>query len=384
LSFTIPPAVHLMQVDWDLDARARGAFSGPGEDQPNLRNVKTNGSLPVTDPGATGFVNDQASSPTGPLRGVYWEFLATGGYDVSIDTKVCVLNWQYNAPNRVQSATAANNGFVFRLGSGAGSPPSNYKTWQISGNDTIGGQARENPKMIVIDLNTVNESATVGTFDNTDVQSFGAGTVRFNISGTAGVQWYFQRVFVLDTTKAALNIPRFTGALSTWSDIITAMGTAYNTKITDEWLKREGNVFSVACPLEFGDNSTSTQFNDEGATVFWLSDNDPRDPRVQVTEQAFRVYSNLRNNSSDTLTLSGSYDCGNSYPPWDFGQSDAAVITLAEASFTRVGVFSIGSSVNGAATFNDCKLINVVNSGANLDGSTFRNPNADHLLRLAS
>ncbi len=68
-----------MQVDWDLDARARGAFAGTGEAQPATRNTKAQGSLPLTGSNATGFVNTQGSSATGPLRGTYWEFLATGG-----------------------------------------------------------------------------------------------------------------------------------------------------------------------------------------------------------------------------------------------------------------------------------------------------------------
>lgn len=382
MTFIIPAAVHLMQTDWDLDGLANGAFAGTSEAQPGTRNTKTNGSLPLTGTGATAFVNTQTSSATGPLRGTYWRFLATGGYDVSVNTKLLVWNWQFNAPNRIQCATVANDGVVLRLGTGSGAPPANYRTWNIAGNDTVGGQARENPKMIIIDLNASDHDNIIGTYDNTDIQSFGFGTVRFNISATSTIQYFFPRLFIFDTTKAATNIPRFTGATSTWDDTITAMGTTYNTKITDEWLKRAGDVFSIACPIEFGDNATSTQFNDNGAFVFWPNSNDATDPRVRITSQAFRVYANLRNNVVDTLTLSGFYNCGNSNPDWDLNLSNASVITLDGFRLISAGVVDIGSSVTGSASFDQCDIVNITNNGANLDGSSFKNPNGNHLLSL--
>ena len=63
--------------------------------------------------------------------------------------------------------------------------------------------------------------------------------------------------FVFDTTKGATNIPRFTGTGSTWDDMVTAVGTAYNTKITNDWITREGDVFYYWAPVEIGDNSHS-------------------------------------------------------------------------------------------------------------------------------
>jgi hypothetical protein len=381
-SFIIPTAVHLMQTDWDLDARARGAFAGAGEAQPATRNTKVNGSLPLTGSNATGFVNTQSSSATGPLRGVYWEFIATGGYDVSTDTKVMIVNWQFNAPNRIQCATKANNGIVARLGTGAGSPPTNYRTWQIAGNDTVGGQARENPKMIVLDLNASDHDAVVGTYDNTDVECFGFGSVRYNISGTSTVQYFFSRLFIFDTTKGAANIPRFIGTGCSWDDTIAAMGTGYDSKITDEWIKREGKVFSYAAPVQIGDNSTPTTFNDQGASVFWANSNDPSDPRVHVTEKAFQFHLNLRDNSADNATFSGSYNAGNSYPLWNFNQNNAAVVTFNNPTFKRVGRFDMGGSISGGAIFDDCGVVWCNDNNVNLNGSSFKNPHGSHLLRL--
>lgn len=381
MTFTIPTAVHLMQADWDSDARARGAFNGTGEAQPATRNTKTAGSLPLTGSNATAFVNNQASSATGPLRGTWWEFLASGGYDVSTDTKLMVFTQQFNNATRIQIATKANDGFVVRLGTGSGSPPSNYRTWQVGGNDTKLGKAREFPTMFVIDLNASDHDALIGTYDNTDVQCMGMGTVRLNNVGTQSVQHFLQRMFVFDTTKNASNIPRFTGT-SDWDDVITALGTTYSTKISHEWLFREGNIFSIACPIEIGNNSTATAFNDNGARVFWPDSNSASDPRVHVTDQAFRVYLNLRNNVADTATFSGRYDCGNSYPIWDFDQDDSAVVTFSSPNFKRTGTFTVGSSITGPATFDDCGVVTYADNGVDLDGSTFKNPHGDHLVSL--
>jgi len=377
MSFTIPTPVHLMQTDWDVDARARGAFV---EGTFNTRNTKTNGSLPLTGSSATGFVN----TTTNGFRGVYWEFLASGGYDVSSETKVCIFTFQFNAPNRLEMETAANNGIVVRLGTGTGSPPTNYRTFQVGGQDVAMGKAREFPNHIVIDMNNTTQEATIGTFDNTDVECLGIGTTSYTTMGGTTTQIFLQRMFVFDTTKNASNIPRFTGSGSDWDDVITAVGTAYNTKTTHGWLLREGTIFSIAAPIEIGNNSSITTFNDNGASVFWADSDDPADPRIRVTDQAFRVYLNLRNNVADTATFSGSYDAGNSYPPWDFDQDDNAVVTFSGVSFKRTGQFDVGSSITGNATFDDCGVVYCNDNGVDLDGSAFKNPHGDHLLRLAA
>jgi len=371
VTFVIPTAVNLMTTAHGSDARARGGFS---EGTPTAGS-KVNGNLPITSNAASMTVSNGDG-----FEGLYWEFLASGGYDVSTDTKIMIGTWQFNAPNRIECDTAANDGIVVRIGTGSGSPPTNYRTFQIGGNDKVAGQARENPKMWVIDLNDDSHEAVAGTFDNTDVQCWGYGLTGLDLGGSTSLS-FFQRAFVLDTTKNASDIPRFTGA-SDWGDCITAMGTTHSTKITDEWLKREGAVFSIACPVEFGDNSTSTQFDDAGASVFWPDHDDAADPRVRVTEQAFRVYLNLRNNAADTADFAGFYDCGNSYPPWDFDQDDAAVVTFDSPTFKRTGQFDVGSSITGPATWDDCGIVWCMDNGVDLDGSTFRNPHGDHLLRL--
>ncbi|MHA1814127.1 MAG: hypothetical protein ACTSYX_11930 [Candidatus Thorarchaeota archaeon] len=372
MTFVIPAAVNLHTTDWDLDGRSRGAYT---EGQWSTRNTKGNGNMPLTS-SAMGFVNTTTTS----FQGVFSAFLASGGYNVATDTRVMAFTYQYNAPNRLEIETVANNGIVMRLGSGGASPPANTRTFQVGGQNTALGKAREFPVHIIIDLNADSYEASTGTFSNADVQCYGLGSKTLNMGGTT-TQVFVQRCFVFETTKNATNIPRFTGA-SDWDDVIVAMGTAFDTKITHGWLAREGTVFSIACPWEIGDNSTSTQFDDNGVSVFWPDDDEPGNPKVRVTEQAFRAYLNLRNNAADTVTLSGKYDCGNSYPPWDFDQDDAAVVTFSSPVFKRVGTFLVGSSITGAATFDDCGVVTYQDNGVDLDGSTFKNPHADHLVRL--
>lgn len=369
---------------WNSCCEARGPYT---EGAPTI-NDKAQGGLPLCCMGL-GIISNVGSSPCATPRGVYLQVgPSCSTHDVSSDTKVLIFNWQYNAPNRIQVNTAANCGLTVRIGSGNGDMcnccrPTDYKHFQIGGNDTVGGQARENPKMIVIDLNATSQEACVGCFDNTDVQTFGFGFSRFDLSGASTVYTFYQRAFLMETTKNACCIPRFTGACSVWCDIITAMGTVYNTKITDEWLKREGNVFSLATPIEFGCGCCAFCFCDMGATVIWANDDNPADPRVRLTNQAFRVYANLRC-MCDSLTLSGLYDAGDSRPAWcfdlDFGTSSP--ITVTGATFKRTGGFTVGSSIIGAATFDCNDIVTINHICANLDGSTFKNPNGCHLLRI--
>jgi len=375
VTMTLPTAINLHTTDHDVDARARGVNGTPSQ------NTKANGNLPLST-NASGHTNNTGTSQTGALDITHWEFLATGGYDVSSDTRVLIFTLQFNAPNRLQLSDTANNGFICQIGSGTGSPPTDYKRFRVLARDKLGGSSRANPIMIVIDLNDTSNEESGGTFDNTDVETYAQGSVRWDMVGTSTHFHFLQRAFVFTTTKASSDIPTFT-ATSDWDDLVDLLnGTSYATKISDEWAKREGNIYSIVCPIQFGDNSVETDFNDNGAIVFWPDSNTTGDPRVRVTSQAFRVYANLRNNAADTLTLSGQYDCGGTRPAWDFDLDFAATITLTGASFKKVGTFTMGSSVTGAATFDDCGVITINNNGADLDGSTFKNPDGNHLLRI--
>jgi len=73
-----------------------------------------------------------------------------------------------------------------------------------------------------------------------------------------------------------------------------------------------------------------------------------------------------------------------STPKWDFNLSTACVITLDGFQLTNAGSFDVGSSVTGAATFDNNGIVNMMNASANLDGSTFKNPAGAHLLSLVA
>ena len=375
MTVTIPAAINLHTQDHDLDARARGVNGSPA------MGVKGGGNLPFTTD-APDMVNATASSQTGAVDFAHWEFAVSPSRDVSTDTLLLVWTWQFNAPNRLQVSDLVNDGICFRIGSGTGSPPTNYKHYQIGGRDTEAGKSRERPLSIVIDLNDTSNESTGGTFDNTDVQTYGYGTVRWDMVGTNNNRQYFQRAFLFTTTKNSSDIPRFTAA-SDWDDLIGAVdGTSWLNKISSDWAVREGNVYTIKCPIEFGNNSTVTTFNDNGAIVFWPDRDVASDPRVRATSQAFRVYANLRDNSGDSIVLTGAYDCGDSSPDWDFDLDFASTITITGATFKNVGVFTIGSSVTGVATFENCGVVTVNNNGANLNGSTFKAAAGAHLLRI--
>ena len=385
MTFVIPTAVDFMTDSVNNHPNNRGGFAGFQEASTSQRSAtKNGGNLPLVDPTTNKVVEatNLTSSVDFTLAGFNFGFPTALNVSTDALSKLIVWTYQFNAPNRVQTEIAANRGVVFRLSCGSGSPPAINRDWYIAGNDKVGASARENPKMIIIDPNDTTSDAFVGTFDNTNIQTFGLGVNNLSITGTGSSNFFPQRIFVFDTIKNATNIPRFTGT-SNWGDMITAMGTTYETKITDDWIRREGDVFSYAAPFEIGDNSTQTNFNDSGVSVFWPNAtqlSDP-DPRVRVTNKAFRAYLNLRDNSLDSASFSGFYNCGSSNPDWDFNISNQAFVGFAGATFLNTGTFTVGSSVSGNATFNGCGI--VMNNNADLFGSTLKNPNSTHLMRLA-
>ncbi len=376
MTFVIPTAVSQMQADHDVDARARGVMTTA----PGTINTKSNGGLPLTGPAATSYTHKS----DGNERGLWWEFLATGGYNVSSAGNNLVLVWsyQYNAPNRVECDTVANAGITLALGTGTSSPPAVWRKWSIGGNDASAGKERAFPIHMVLDLEDTSYDSSTGTWDNTDIECFGFGSVQAHLNGTTNMV-FFQRLFVFETTKGATNIPRFEDAGSDWDDIMDAMGMTTAAKITHGWLAREGTVFALACPVEFGDGSTTTNFDDNGVSVFWANNNDSANPVIRITENSFRVYMNLPSHATNgTADFSGYYDAGDSYPPWDFDQDDLAVVTFDGVTFNRTGTFKVGSSITGNATFNDCGVVEYQDDAVDLDGSTFKNPHAAYLVEL--
>ena len=59
-----------------------------------------------------------------------------------------------------------------------------------------------------------------------------------------------------------------------------------------------------------------------------------------------------------------------------------ATITLSGASFSGMGTITIGSGVDGNATFDDCDVLADTADSWDLDGSSFSNPFGDACLEM--
>lgn len=357
-----------MRQDWDNDPLRRGETNGG-----NLAHgTKSAGSLPVNAGSATSSTNTTASSADGAPAFAFHAFLSSGGLDVSVNTKVLYHLMQFNASNRIQVSTKAQDGICFRIGSGpagTGSPATTYKHYQLGGRDTPFGRQNAGIRACILDLNDVSNEDGAGSFDNTNVTTYGVGTVRHNISGNSSNFYFRQPNFLFDTGKNEPNIPTFTGLSSNFDEFIDAvLGNNFSDIISYDWVVRNGDILNISAPMQIGNGSTATTFDDQGKTIISASSNDPSDPRNRLTTQAMRFYWVPRNNASDTLTMTGTYIWGTA-APFDLDVSNSAIATITDATFNGMGDFTLGSSVSGAATFNLASGSNVRINGANLDGS---------------
>lgn len=339
-------------------------------------NAKVAGNLPITANGKQWIGNTAGST-----KGVVCEFInGQTGIDVSSDTRVLVWAHQFNAPNRIQVDTLANAGVSLRLYSGTGSPPSAYREYNLGGNDTPLADHVKGPLAFVVDLNDNSEDTEVGTYDNTDVTSYGILTLRANIAGTNSNYQFHPAMFLLQTTKTSSDTPTFTGA-SDFDDAVSLVQGSDYTDVLHTFVRQIGTAYFLDCPFRIGDNSTSTQFNDNGVTVVSPASNDANDPRYRLTTQAMRTYLNLRNNAADTATFSGTWLWG-TRAPFDWDQDDAAVVTFNSPTFAGMGDFTVGSSITGDATWDDAGVVIMADTGVDLDGSTFKNPFGTHSVQL--
>lgn len=341
--------------------------------------LRTAGGLPITT-----NVGDweKARTSAGPI-GFTYEFQAAGSWDVSTDTRVMLWHNQANAPNRIQKDTVANAGDEIRIYSGSGSPSSNYRAFYVGGNDTPMGASVSGQYPSVIDLNATGQDASSGTYDNTDVTQYGWFGEPLEMSGT-GTMWNFPgAVYVVTTTKTSSDTPTFTGT-SDFIDAVDAIqGTGFTTKIGN-WVRQiGGSVIFIDMPFRIGDNSTQTNFDDQGLTIVSPPSNDSADPRNRLTTQAMRTYLNLRNNVADTADFSATW-IWNTRADFDWDQDDSAVVTFDSPTFTGMGSFTLGSSITGPATWDDVDEVIFADTGVDVDGSTFKNPNGNHLLEMTA
>ncbi len=329
---------------------------------------KVGGNLPVSTDGAE-VVNRTASSVTGNPAGVFFGMdgnTSTNGYDATQEARVLLWSLQYNAPNRIQSSDLANGGSRFWLGSGS-SPNQNYKEFFIGGNDTPFCASQAGPVTMCIDISDTSNNNTIGTFDPTDITAYAHGSVRTNIVGTQTLYSFFQRSFLFTTTKGSSNLPTFTGVSNFDDAILAVQGTNYTNKI-GSWLTKSGASFFVPCPFSFGNGVDSISFNDNGVSVVSPASNSQNQENFRLTNDAMRVYLDMRDNVADSVVLSGSYAWGTA-ADWDFNQSRLSTCLLS-GNFTGMGDFKIGSSVTATGSFNLFTGKKVICEGANIDGIT--------------
>lgn len=364
MAFYIPNAQYLMTTN--ANDKNRGTFrTAP------LLNRKTGGNFPIS----TNAAQMQNSSGE---RGVYFGLDAqdgTGAIDGTTSDRVILSSWQFNAPNRIQVDTLVNRGVVFRLASGLGNSPTDFVEFSIAGNDTPQASAQAGGVTMCVSLDAGGFDTSGGTYNAGAATAWGFGTNKSSLVGSSSSLAFFQRVFLFDSAKGAAKLPKFTG-VSSFDDAVTIIqGTDYNDKI-GSWVTKSGSSVFLPCPFSFGDGSTATTFNDNGGSVISPSNNAAKQENFRITNDAMRVYADMRNDAADSITLSGSYNWGTP-ADWDFNISNASTININGATFSGMGDFRVGSSVSGAATFNLAtgKVVKILNN-ADLKGSTI-NGNCD-------
>lgn len=371
MTFALPAVNNQHNVTPSSNSRYLASINSPA----NIA-TKPAGNLPIT-----GVAGEWDGNTNGSTKGISYEFQASqAAWDVSTDTRVALWHTQYNAPNRIQIDTVANGGQRVRIYSGTGSPPSTYKEYYIGGNDTPFADSVKGQVPFVIDLNDTSHDASSGSFNNASVTSYAILTTRLNIAGTGNNHNFMAKLYVCTTTKASSSTPTFSGTSDFQDAVDLIQGTDYTDKLGN-WVRKVGSVIFIDMPFRIGNNSSETDFNDQGLTIVSPPSNDTADPRNRLTVQAMRTYLNLRNNAADTATFSGTWIWG-TRAAFDWDQDDAAVVTFSSPTFRGMGEFTLGSSITGPATWDDVDAVIFADTGVDIDGSTFKNPNGNHALEL--
>ncbi|MHA1814128.1 MAG: hypothetical protein ACTSYX_11935 [Candidatus Thorarchaeota archaeon] len=374
MTFVIPSSINTHAVSPSTNGNWNST-----ENSPTGSGVKANGSLPQAN-SAGDWARDKDASTA--LAGYNYDF-PSGPHNVATDTKVLVWHTQSNAPNRVQADTVANGGQTAVLWSGAGSPSANYRRYEVGGNDTPMCATVSGPLHFILDLNNSDSDASGGSYDNTDVRIYSIWVKPLGMVGNSSSWRYETPAYLFDTIKSSSDTPTFSGAGSVMVDCVDLIQGADYTDKLGTWVRRTGSVIFIDVGFRLGNNSTITEFDDEGLTIISPPNNDPADPRIRITTQACRVYLNLRNNVADTADFSGTWQWG-TRAPFDFDQDDSAIVTFASPTFIGMGTFTLGSSITGPATFDDVDEVVFADTGVDIDGSTFRNQNGSHALEMTA
>jgi len=380
MSFHLPTVNNLHDVDPNGGTQPRFLSLNAGSIAATSVGLKDLGNLPLSQ-GAGQFRNDGNFDDT---AGLGYEFQASQvGYDVSTDTKVLLWHSQFNAANRIQTTDVAGGGCIIRLYTGNGSMPTIYREWIVGGNDTPNAASVSGQYPYTIDLNDSSYNNSNGTWDNTDATSYAYLITYEPITGTNYSWQYMGSCFILDTTKISSNTPTFLGTSEPEDAVLLIQGTDYTDKLGN-WVRQNGSVIFIDMGFRIGDGSTTTNFNDNGLTIISPLSNDSADPRVRVTTQAFRTYLNLPNHATNgTATFSGTW-VWQTRALFDWNQNDSAVVTFNGVNFNGMGEFTLGSSIIGNGNWDNVDAVILADTGVDIDGSTFKNPNGDHLLNLTS
>jgi len=346
---------------------------------PTNTGTKNGGNLPIST-----LSGEWDNNTVGSIKGVAYDLAAAqASRDVSADTQLLVWHSQFNAPNRIMVDVVANGGKRIRIYSGAGTPPANYKEFYIGGNDTPLASSANGAIPFVIDRNDVSHEASAGTFDNTAVTAYAVLTDRLDMVGS-NTNWNYEpRLYVFTTVKGNASTPTFSGTTAGPVDAVTLIqGTDYTTKLGN-WVRQLGDVVFIDVAFRIGNNSTETDFDDGGLTIISPVSDDATDPRNRLTTQACRTYLDLRNNAADTALFTGTWIWG-TRAPFDWDQDDLAVVTFTDPTFKGMGTFTLGSSITGAATWDDVDPVIFADTGVDVDGSTFKNQNGSYALQMTA
>ena len=358
MAFNLPAAKYLMTKN--ADDKNRGTFGSVP-----LLDRKTGGNFPISENAA------QMQNNSGE-RGVYFGLSDQDGQTAingTTSSRVVLSSWQFNAPNRIQCNTLANRGVVFRLASGSGDNPSDYKEFSIAGNDTPQGSAQAGGVTMCVSLDASGHDASGGTYDPSAATAWGFGTNKLSLVGNSSSLAFFQRVFLFDSQKGASNLPKFTGASNFTQAVNIVQGSNYTDKI-GSWATKSGTAVFLPCPFSIGDGSAATVFTDNGATIISPSDNAAGQENFRITDSAMQVHLDMRDNAADSATLSGNYTWGTA-ADWDFNISNSSTCVLS-GNYTGMGKFKIGSSVTATGTFDLAGTQKVESFGANVDSITVK------------
>jgi len=348
-------------TDW-LNAAEIGAVS-------NATNIKTAGGLNLSDSGVA-FQSDLG------VEGGAIMNLNAGATSVDWTDKLFLISHTFNAPNRLQFDTAANNGWTLWVFS---TVQSDFKEWIIGGNDTFKGKNWNGHTVVVIDP-ARDAHISGGTYVQNSTIAWGMATTPKDISESAGTSWgYFSRALLMGHTKSDSATPRIYGNPCTMKELHEDLETVLYSTVEYNYTTQLGSTYIYNCPFIIGNSGvTATAFDDEGVTIVSPLDDDPADPRFQLTLESMRFYLDLQ--SGDTATFSGAYEWG-TRAVWDMNAPSTTTVTFNNPKFKGMGKITIGDGVSGSATFDDVDTI-IMATSSNLDASTFTNTFGTHALEI--